>query len=79
MSKSSRIPRRRPPVLRRKNMVMDQRKLDAAKLALGVTTETAAVDVALDLVTFRSEVFSAIDRLAAEGGLELPRSPRPRR
>jgi len=79
MTKSSRIPRRGPPVLRRKNMVIDQSKLDAAKLALGVTTETAAVDAALDLVTFRSEVFSAIDRLAAEGGLESPRSPRARR
>lgn len=79
MTKSSGIPRCRPPVLRRKNMVIDQRKLDAAKLALGVTTETAAVDAALDLVTFRSEVFSAIDRLAAEGGLESPRSPRARR
>ncbi len=79
MTKSSRTRRRRPPVLRRKNMVIDQRKLDAAKLALGVTTETAAVDAALDLVTFRSEVFSAIDQLAEEGGLESPRSPRARR
>lgn len=79
MTKSSPIPRRKPPMLRRKNMVIDQRKLDAAKLALGVTTETAAVDAALDLVTFRSEVFSAIDRLAEEGSLESPRSPRARR
>lgn len=79
MTKSSRSPRHLPPLLRRKSMVIDQRKLDAAKLALGVTTETAAVDAALDLVTFRSEVFSAIDRLAEEGGLESPRSPRARR
>ncbi len=55
--------------LRRKNMVMDQRKLDAAKVALGAASETAAVDAALDLVVFRAEVFRGLDRLAAAGGL----------
>ncbi|MCR4340764.1 MAG: hypothetical protein NUW01_12860 [Gemmatimonadaceae bacterium] len=62
MAKSSRV-------LRRKNMLMDQRKLDAAKAALGTDTETAAVDAALDLVVFRTEVFHALDQLAAAGGL----------
>jgi len=56
-------------VLRRKNMLMDQRKLDAAKTALGALTETAAVDAALDLVVFRAEVFRSLDALAAAGGL----------
>ena len=55
--------------LRRKNMVMDQRKLDAAKAALGALSETAAVDAALDLVVFRAEVFRGLDELAAAGGL----------
>lgn len=55
--------------LRRKNMLMDQRKLDAAKAALGVSSETAAVDAALDLVVFRAEVFRGLDELAAAGGL----------
>ncbi|MEO5588806.1 MAG: hypothetical protein ABIS03_04400 [Gemmatimonadaceae bacterium] len=55
--------------MRRKNMLMDQRKLDAAKSALGVSTETAAVDAALDLVVFRTEVFHGLDELAAAGGL----------
>ena len=52
-------------VIRRKNMLMDQRKLDAAKAALGALTETAAVDAALDLVVFRAEVFRGLDALAA--------------
>ena len=56
-------------LLRRKNMVMDQWKLDAAKTALGATSETAAVDAALDLVVFRAEVFRGLDELAAAGGL----------
>lgn len=57
------------PVLRRKNMLMDQRKLDAARRALGADTETAAVDAALDLVVFRTEVFDGLDLLVAAGGL----------
>ena len=58
-----------PHALRRKNMLMDQRKLNAAKAALGAATETAAVDAALDLVVFRAEVFRGLDLLAAGGGL----------
>jgi hypothetical protein len=56
-------------VMKRKNMLMDQRKLDVAKATLGADTETAAVDAALDLVVFRVEVFGALDQLAAAGGL----------
>ena len=62
-------PRRPAPVVRkRKNILVDQRKLDAAKTALGALTETATIDAALDLVVFRTEVFSALDRVAAAGG-----------
>ena len=56
-------------VMKRKNMLMDQRKLNAAKAALGAETETAAVDAALDLVVFRSEVFRGLDQLVAAGGV----------
>lgn len=59
-------------VIRRKNMLIDQQKLDAAKAALGVETETAAVDAALDLVVFRAEVFGGLDALVAVGGLDVP-------
>jgi hypothetical protein len=55
--------------MKRKNMLMDQRKLTAAKEALGAETETAAVDAALDLVVFRTEVFRGLDQLAAAGGI----------
>ena len=57
-----------PAVRKRKNILVDQRKLDAAKTARGALTETATSDAALDLVVFRSEVFSALDRVAADGG-----------
>ena len=57
------------PDWKRKNLVIDQRKLDRAKAILHAPTETAAVDAALDLVTFRGEVLASIDRLRATGGL----------
>jgi hypothetical protein len=58
-----------PALWKRKNLVIDQHKLDRAKAILRLPTETAAVDAALDLVAFRGEVLESIDRLAAAGGL----------
>ena len=54
----------------RKNMAMDQAKLTRAKRLLGVETETEAVDAALDLIAFRSEVENALDKLVGRGGFE---------
>ena len=50
-------------------ILIDQRKLDEAKTALGALTETATIDAALDSVVFRAELFRARDRVAAEGGV----------
>ena len=61
------LPARAPVVRKRKNILVDQRKLDAAKTALGALTETATIDAALDLVVFRTEVFSALDRVVVDG------------
>ena len=61
----------------RKNVIMDQRKLDAAKRALGVDTETEAIDLALDFVAFRREVAQGIATMRRIGGVEdLFESPR---
>lgn len=54
----------------RKNVIMDQRKLDAAKRVLGVETETEAIDVALDLVAFRRELVRGIAAVRRAGGIE---------
>ena len=56
-------------VLKRKKMLTDEWTVDAGKAAVGAHTETAAVDAALDLVVFRAEVFRALDRRVAVGGL----------
>lgn len=59
-------------VKKRKNFILDQGKLDRAKLVFGVATETEAVDRALDvandLAQFRQEVESGLSDLLGKGG-----------
>ena len=53
----------------RKNVVMDQRKLDVARRALGVDTETEAIDQALDFVAFREELAKGFAAVRRSGGV----------
>jgi hypothetical protein len=53
----------------RKNMLVDQRKLDAVKRELNVSTDTEAVDAALDEIAFRRELVHGIRALRRAGGL----------
>lgn len=54
----------------RKNVVMDQRKLDVARRALGVDTETEAIDQALDLVAFSEELAKGFAAVRRSGGVD---------
>jgi hypothetical protein len=54
----------------RKNVVMDQRKLDVARRALGVDTETDAIDQALDFVAFGEELAKGFAAVRRTGGVE---------
>jgi hypothetical protein len=54
----------------RKNVVMDQRKLDVARRALGVDTETETIDQALDFVAFREELAKGFAAVSRSGGIE---------
>jgi hypothetical protein len=54
----------------RKNVVMDQRKLDVARRALGVDTETEAIDQALGLVAFREELARGFAAVRRSGGVD---------
>jgi hypothetical protein len=49
---------------------MDQRKLDIARRALGVDTETEAIDQALDLVAFREELVKGFAAVRRSGGVD---------
>jgi hypothetical protein len=55
---------------RRKNLNIDQTKLDRVKRALGAKTETEAVDAALSLVLFREDLVEGIRRISGTGGVE---------
>jgi hypothetical protein len=52
----------------RKNVVMDQRKLDVARRTLRVATETEAIDQALDFVAFREELAKGFKAVRRSGG-----------
>ena len=64
------MPRVTPRV--RKNLRLDQAKLDRARRILGTTTETDTVDQALDLVAFRAEVVDGVRRLAGRRLVQDP-------
>ncbi len=53
----------------RKNMLMDQRKLDEVRRLLKVSTETEAVDAALDNIAFRRQLMRGLRALSRAGGL----------
>ncbi len=57
---------------RRKNLILDQGKIDRAKALLGVPTETEAIHLALDavadLAAFRAEMEAGMDALVGGGG-----------
>ena len=57
---------------RRKNLFIDQRRLDRVKLLLNTDTETEAIDRALalaeDLAAFEAEVNRGLAKLVGRGG-----------
>lgn len=53
----------------RKNVAIDQRKLDIARRELGVRTETEAIDLALDAIAFRKELSRGIEAVRRSGGV----------
>jgi hypothetical protein len=62
--------------LRRKYLILDQRKIDRAKKILWARTETEAITRALDavsdLASFRAELASGMRELVGRGGFENP-------
>ena len=53
----------------RKNLRLNQSKLDRAKRILGAATETETIEQALDLVAFRAEVIAGVRRMAGSQSL----------
>jgi Arc/MetJ family transcription regulator len=57
----------RSPVVKRKNIAIDQEKLQQARRVLDARTETEAIDKALDQVLFGEQVLRAMMESAAKG------------
>ena len=59
--------------IRRKNLLLDQAKIDRARRIFGTSTETEAIhralDAAADLDAFRREVDDGLDVLVGRGGV----------
>lgn len=53
----------------RKNLLIDQRKLNIARRALGAKTETEAIDLALDSIAFGRELARGIEAVRRSGGV----------
>lgn len=56
--------------IRRKNLNIDQTKLDQVRSLLDVKTETEAIDQALGIVLLRQELVEGVQRIAGSGGVE---------
>ncbi|MEO7520819.1 MAG: hypothetical protein ABIW79_03280 [Gemmatimonas sp.] len=61
-----------PPVRRRKNLFIDQRRIDRVKALLHAETETETIDRALtlveDLAVFEAKVDRGLSQLVGRGG-----------
>lgn len=62
--------RRSTATVRRKNLNIDQAKLDRVRELLGADTETDAVDQALSALLLREELIAGVRRVAGSGGVE---------
>ena len=62
--------RRSTANVRRKNLNIDQAKLDRVRELLGADTETEAVDQALSALLLREELIAGVRRVAGSGGVE---------
>jgi hypothetical protein len=62
----------KPSALRRKNLILDQAKIDRAREILGAATETEtitrALDAVSDLAVFSEQVDRGLDKLVGKGG-----------
>ena len=62
--------KRAEPRIRRKNINIDQAKLDRVRELLSASSETEAVDQALSMLLLREELIEGIEQIAGTGGVE---------
>jgi hypothetical protein len=57
---------RKPKGGRRKNVRIDQKKLDTARRILGTKTETETIEKALDDLIFKHDVLAGLERIGGK-------------
>ena len=57
------------PDIRRKNVNIDQTKLDRVRALLGAESETEAIDQALAMMLLREELLIGVEKIAGAGGV----------
>ena len=57
------------PDIRRKNVNIDQAKLDRVRALLGAESETEAIDQALAMMLLREELLEGVEKIAGTGGV----------
>lgn len=62
--------RHRRPRIRRKNVNIDQVKLDRVRELLDAPSETDAIDQALSLLLLREELIEGVERIAGTKGID---------
>ena len=62
-------PKRSASWIRRKNVNIDQVKLDRVRAILGAESETQAIDQALSMLLLRDELLAGVARIAGTGGV----------
>jgi predicted kinase len=55
--------------IRRKNVNIDQAKLDRVRELLGAESETEAIDQALSMLLLREELIEGIEKIGETGGV----------
>jgi hypothetical protein len=55
--------------LKRKNYYLDEKKIRRVRSILGAKTEAEAIDAALDLVVFRTDILKSLEKVTGKGGV----------
>jgi hypothetical protein len=71
MARTAKGPKRRggESWIRRKNVNIDQSKLDRVKELLNAGSETEAIDQALSMLLLREELLEGIEKIGGTGGV----------
>jgi Arc/MetJ family transcription regulator len=57
-------------IIKRKNYYLDEAKIKKVQKILGTKTETEAINKAMDIVVFRTELLESLKKVSGKGGVQ---------